>query len=80
MSRHKHSASRKILSRFLISGGFYTSTRINDENYGSAHFEGLVKYNPKKKLLSYRDHNAENDEIINQFKDKGLIIFALSGY
>ena len=45
-------------------------------NYWAGCFEGLVKYNPRKKSLSYRDHNADNDPVIEAFKEHKVVIFA----
>ena len=35
---------------------------------------GLVKYNVKKKTLSYRNHNADNDSIINAFSSSKVLL------
>ena len=47
-----------------------------DDNYWIATPNGFVKYNTKKKLLSYAGHNLENDPFINAFafvKNCGVI-------
>lgn len=36
-------------------------------NYWIACDSGLVKFNPKTKALSYRNHNSDNDVVINQY-------------
>ncbi len=40
------------------------------DNFWVGTRNGLLKYNSKKKLLSYRGHNEENDPVINQFSEK----------
>jgi ligand-binding sensor domain-containing protein len=45
------------------------------ENYWIGTKNGLLKYNGKKKLLSYRGHNEENDPVINQFANKAQPAF-----
>jgi ligand-binding sensor domain-containing protein len=37
---------------------------------------GLVKFNPKSKLLSYRDHNTDGDDVINAFSHLTGVVFA----
>ena len=35
---------------------------------------GLVKYNVNKKTLSYRDHNSDNDSVINAFSSSKVLL------
>ncbi|RYZ30867.1 MAG: hypothetical protein EOP49_39585, partial [Sphingobacteriales bacterium] len=45
-------------------------------NYWVGSHQGLLKYNPVKKLLSYRDHNTEGDAIIEHFGYARTVVFA----
>jgi ligand-binding sensor domain-containing protein len=47
-------------------------------NYWIGTKNGLLKYNTKKKLISYRGHNEENDPVIHQFANiaQPIIVYA----
>lgn len=45
-----------------------------NKNYWIGCDSGLVKYNPLKKLTSFRNHNAEEDPVIDVFKNVTTII------
>lgn len=44
-------------------------------NYWIGCEQGLAKYNPAKKTLSYRGHNADRDPVIEAFKDARGVIY-----
>ena len=55
---------------FVFPQGWKPAWVIQDKqqnNYWIACDSGLVKYNPKSRLLSYRGHNAEQDAVIQAF-------------
>ncbi|HTF27583.1 MAG TPA: two-component regulator propeller domain-containing protein, partial [Flavitalea sp.] len=47
-----------------------------DRNYWSGSHNGLLKYNPVKKKLSYRGHNVEEDPVIRHFGYARTVVFA----
>lgn len=55
---------------FIIPKGWEPRHLVQDEeaNYWICSANGLLKYNSKKKLLSYRGHNQENDPVIKLFE------------
>ncbi len=48
----------------------------NNMNYWIGCEEGLIKFNPTSKKLSYREHNSERDPVIEKFKDAVRISYA----
>ncbi len=54
---------------FTLPKGYEPRHMIQDAdlNYWVATANGFVKYNSKKKILSYGGHNIENDAVINKF-------------
>ncbi|HLO83371.1 MAG TPA: two-component regulator propeller domain-containing protein [Chitinophagaceae bacterium] len=48
-----------------------------DHHYWVGSFNGLLKYDPGKKMISYRGTNEDADPVINQFKDAKTVIFFL---
>lgn len=57
---------------FTVPAGWEPLHVWQDEydNFWVGTKNGLLRYNSKKKLLSYRGHNEENDPVINQFAEK----------
>ena len=55
---------------FIIPKGWEPRHLVQDEeaNYWICSANGLLKYNSKKKVLSYRGHNQENDPVIKLFE------------
>ena len=44
------------------------------KNYWIGCIEGLVKYNVSRKTISYRNHNTDNDSIINALSDLQVVM------
>ena len=49
-------------------------------NYWITTNEGLIKFNPTKKYYSYREHNVDNDAVINAIQHYTFIENALKDY
>ncbi|MES2894182.1 MAG: triple tyrosine motif-containing protein [Bacteroidota bacterium] len=47
-----------------------------DRNYWIGAHEGLMKYNPRNKKISYAGHNEENDPVIEHFAEMRTVGFA----
>ncbi len=48
-----------------------------DHNYWVGSHNGLLKYDPKKMLFSYRGTNEDADPVIKEFKDARTVVFFL---
>jgi ligand-binding sensor domain-containing protein len=48
----------------------------HNRNYWVGGHQGLLKYNPVKKMISYPANNQENDPVIKQFEDLRTVGFA----
>jgi hypothetical protein len=57
----------------------WTSNYISFDNYRKKYWissdSGLALYNPVNKLLSYRNHNIENDPVIEQYKNLDRVFY-----
>lgn len=46
-----------------------------EKKYWMSADSGIAVYNPAKKLLSYRGHNAEANPVIERFKDEKVVLY-----
>ena len=56
----------KIPAGWHVTGCFQNK---KDKNYWLGCDSGLVKYNPQTQLMSYRNHNAEHEPVIDAYAD-----------